>query len=697
MIVSQLGYSNKQLEQLKFQCNLKLLQRRVIMLFGFPSINIESDKIHAYLQGIHTQSEFEQLKKLRVLISFIGEVTQINAWDDRCQIIKQRVLQFFNIQGLEIRWSDQQWLNEIDSIVTFRFNNPYYDTIPNNIFSYISLFNILGIKLPQELKYLKHQSFKQIQTSNLIDDFHLLCNIDEFNLVRKIRIFIQDITDRLNEFMTLIINLETLHSFDIQSIKNHYSTLCDELQNILISFTPTVINQDKTKDLKKQLLVQDQNHQEKKPQITLKKTILTNSSTTIIQRTFETKTKKQKKKIKQEDYLNCRSSLLYLSENVDNSFTQIRQSQNSSQIYDNENNNGLISQAQNQLLNNADFQQFKIIEYSLENIKSKILTYEYIQYKLEQLGYPCINLNEKYLISVLQENKLFNQNKKTLIEKLFNIISESFIFNNSCLDVNKQISDQAIKYLSQISIHYPKKEFNQILKAQCILKSKMQEYDNFKNQKFSYEKLSQILNRKFPQQVYQIKCSSTKAIFQQWGINQLLDIFNFQDLQNIRVTRSYINQVCTCLQELINFKEQLQSNINVIQEFMQIEKQFLDVINQPLNFHIDSQYDQNQNLMHLQYFIDDDIFSEQIKQQILQIQDIDIIKEMAQNQENDKIYKLNQTDFYMFNLNYINIQDQSNFLYSHNQLDSPRFSFINKSQQQSDDQLLDSYEEEFYS
>ncbi|CAK72441.1 unnamed protein product (macronuclear) [Paramecium tetraurelia] len=699
-----LEYLNKELEQLKFQCNLKLLQKKVILLFGFPSIKVESDRIHTYLQGIYNQSENEQLKKIRVLISFIGEVTSINNWDDRGLIIRQRVLQFLNIQGLEVKWTEQQWQEEIDSIVTLRTNNPYYDTIPNKMFSYTNLFHTLGIQLPTELKYLKHQSFNQMQTSNLIDDFHLLCNIDEFKIVRNIRQFIQNFTDKLDDFMSLIINIESIHLFDVHSITNSYQTLCNQLQQILISFISEITKRQDAEDQQNQQLIIDENLEEQNKKIRFKKTIPAASSTTIIQGSFGSnlKAKKQRRKLKLIEQSKGRSSLLYLSGSVDNCISQdeIRQSQNSSQIYDNENSIDLISYLQDQLLKNAGLSNYLLTEYSLENLKSKILTYEYIQQKLEQLGYPCINLDEKELISVLEEYKLFNKDKKAIVVKLFNIISESFISKNEGLDPTLEIRDLALKYLSQISIDYPIQELNEILKSQCIPHQKMQDFDM--NQKFSYMKLSQILNRKFPEQVYQIRCSSTNQIFQQWSINQLLDIFNFYDLQNIRITRSYISQVFTCLQNLINLKELLHSNIDgiIIEEFMQMEKQFLEVINQPLNFQINSQYFESSNLIHKEQSSNqNDLFIERLKDQRLQISDLDKINELSklQQQENDQICRQSQDEYLLLKFNQPIISDYFNFLCFQNQSDSPRFSFIDKSQHQSDDQQYNSFEEEYFS
>ncbi|CAD8134849.1 unnamed protein product [Paramecium pentaurelia] len=684
-----LGIMNKELEQIMFQCNIKLLQQKVIMLFGFPSIKVDSERIYKYLKGIKHQSHFEQLKKIRTLISFIGESTQITNWNERVHIISLRVQQFFNIKGLQIQWSELQWKNEIDSIFTFRTNNLYYDTIPNKVFSYLNLFNTIGIKLPSELQNLQHQTINQIQTSNLTDDFNFLCDIDEFNIIRNFRIFIQKLINQFNGFMDLLLKIETKNNVDLLSIKHCYQTLCQELYHILISYTPKHIYDEHSTNSQKQTLILNFKPQEKHQSLVFKKIpIPTTSLTTIIQGNFQSKSKQQKKKIKQEQHLYQRSSI------IDYSLDQYKNNQieNKSKIIYYDDNNDLIQKLQNQLINNVSFFNHSInSDDSFQKIQQKILTYEYLQYKLEQVGYPCISLNENDLIQVLQDHKLYNKDKTNLIIKLINIISESFISRNSDEDVTEQLRQQTLKYLLEIKIDIPKQELNQILNEQCITKQKMSIYDNLQNKTFSYEVLSQIIDRKFPEQINQMKCLSTKIIFQQCNIQSLLDIFNFQELQNIRVLRQYIYEIYTSLQTLINFKQQSEVDFDskVVQEFRLMEKQFLNVLNQSLNFQVDSNqvYFQNQYVSEGEF---DELFCLKLKDQFIQKQDFNIIKDQPiirnRNKEFEQIYEQNndqsnQDVFYMLNL------DQSPFdlQYSPNQWDSTRFNFMNNGQQQLED------------
>ncbi|CAD8054234.1 unnamed protein product [Paramecium primaurelia] len=678
---------NKELEQIMFQCNVKLLQQKVIMLFGFPSINVDSERIYKYLKGIQHQSHFEQLRKIRTLISFIGESTQITNWNERVHIISLRVQQFFNMKGLEIQWSELQWKNEIDSIFTFRTNNLYYDTIPNKVFSYLNLFNTIGIKLPSELQNLQHQTINSIQTSNLTDDFNFLCDINEFNIIRNFRIFIQKLINQFNGFMDLLLKIETKNNVDLLRIKYCYQNLCQELSHILISYTPKNIYDEYPINYKKQTLILDIKPQQKHQSLVQKIPIPTTSLTTIIQGNIYSKSKQQKKKIKQEQHLYQRSSI------IDYSLDQYKNNEidNKSKIIYYDDNNDLISKLQSQLINNVSFFNHYInSDDSFQKIQQKILTYEYLQYKLEQVGYPCISLNEVDLIQVLQDHKLYNKDKTNLIVKLINIISESFISRISDEDVTEQLRQQTLKYLLEIKIDFSKQELNQILNEQCITKQKMSIYDNLQNKTFSYEALSQIIDRKFPEQINQMKCLSTNIIFQQCNIQPLLDIFNFQELQNIRVLRQYIYEIYTCLQTLINFKQQSEVDFDskVVQEFRLMEKQFINVINQPLNFQVDSNqiYFQNQYVSEGDF---DEPFSLKLKDQFIQKQGYKIVKDqhIIKNKEFEQIYEQNndqsnQDVFYMLNL------DQSPFdlQYSPNQCDSTRFNFMNNGQQQLEDQ-----------
>ncbi|CAD8051448.1 unnamed protein product [Paramecium sonneborni] len=682
---------NSEYNKIRFQCNLKLLQKKIIMLFGFPSIKVESQRIHLYLKGILNLSQSEQLKKIRNLISFMGEVTCINNWDERILIIKSRVQQFLNIHGLEIKWGEEQWQNEIDSIVTVRINNYYYDTIQNKTFSYVNLFNTLQIKLPKELKDLNHHSFNSIQTSNLLNDFHFLCDLDEFYTVRNTRNFIQNISNKLSDFMNLLIDMEIKSNQVEQYIRNRYQTLCEQLLDIKRNFTFLISYSDHQKINKKQNLNIDKQQ--------LETQTLTTSKTTIIQGDFYSKTKKQIKKKKLEKHSNQRSSNTYsISKgNIKSELNLKNQCLDQSQVFATADDKDLILQLQNQLQNNnlmgLDFSQ--IFEYSLERIKQKILYYEYIQYQIDQLGYPCINLEKNKLLLILENYKIQNSDYKNLIVKLFNILSESFISKNGSIDIFQQLQDNALNYLQQISIDFPIQELNSIQKEQCILKSNMSIYGNLRSKKFSYQLLSQIINRKFPDVIYKIQCSSTKIIFQHWDIQPLLDIFNFQDLKNIRVTQYYINQIYTCLQVLINFKESLQNHYDqeLVQDFIKIEKQFIDIINQPLNFHVDSnQY--TKSLEKLSQF--KDIFWNKQYENI-QVWEFDMVKDLPKLStfENEQIYgqlQENQKE----NLDYQIREVYFDIFSPLYELDSPIFRFINKSEQQFPDQQQN-LEDESYS
>jgi len=67
---------------------------------------------------------------IRVLISFIGEVTSIEDPETRLETIRTRVEQFLTIKGIKIEWSNKVWEYEIESLFESRYCNPYYSKIP---------------------------------------------------------------------------------------------------------------------------------------------------------------------------------------------------------------------------------------------------------------------------------------------------------------------------------------------------------------------------------------------------------------------------------------------------------------------------------------------------------------------------------------------------------------------------------------
>lgn len=55
MISEKFSFECPKIEDFSYlinKCNLHLLKRQLVCLFGYPSITVESDKIFSYLEGI---------------------------------------------------------------------------------------------------------------------------------------------------------------------------------------------------------------------------------------------------------------------------------------------------------------------------------------------------------------------------------------------------------------------------------------------------------------------------------------------------------------------------------------------------------------------------------------------------------------------------------------------------------------------
>ncbi|CAD8049096.1 unnamed protein product [Paramecium sonneborni] len=562
----------KQLQRIKEQCNMKLLKRQLVCLFGFPTIQVDSYQIYTYLNGIMDLNENDQKRMIRVLISFIGEVTCIEDPDTRLQTIRSRVEQFLTIKGIKIEWNNKEWEQEIESLFESRYCNPYYSKIPYTQFQYTNFFALLESPMPMVLRSLKHPCFCQVYEAKSTDDFKQLCNITDFKNVRRIRKYIQSIIDKLEEFRNLLNVIESRDYNHYNDAINSFNQLSGELDKI-INIDLQLSDKYTLKQEGKPKFHNDADNQTEKNSITLIETKTSaNTFTTINQNSLDCKTKRQKKKQKLLEKCYFPSTFL----NYIDSETNLSQ--------ENSQNSELKIEDQLSQLNNfediTEFLKYLNIECkTIEDVQKKILIYEKQIYNLEQIGFPCPQLDQTRLKYILYNFSEFYTNKKTFIEQIVCSIWESLVIKNNDINYIDCVRKQALQQFQSINFTVDKEQFEDILNNCYEKQASMPSNKNLEITYFSLDQLSKILNRSFPESFTLKNCLASKSVFKAKSILPLQQQFNIQEIKNIRFIRIYIKDVYQSLEKLVQFKNKLikiKNNKNhdqlYIREFNKLEQ-----------------------------------------------------------------------------------------------------------------------------
>ncbi|CAD8043898.1 unnamed protein product [Paramecium primaurelia] len=585
--------SEKQLlERIIEKCNMNLLKRQLVCLFGFPTIQVDSSQIFSYLNGIMEQNENEQKRMIRVLISFIGEVTSIEDQETRLQTIRNRVEQFLAIKGIKIEWSNKEWEQEIESLFESRYCNPYYSKIPYTQFEYANFFALLESPMPMFLRSLQHKCFCQVYDAKSMDDFKQLCNITDLKNVRRMRKYIQSIIDKLEEFRNLIIMIESKDYNDGTDIINSFNQLSGELDKIInidlqLSDKYSIKQEDRFRYLN------DVDNQTEKNSISYLETKTSAKTfTTINQGSLDCRTKKQKKKQKQTEKCYFPSTFLNYIDSENNI------SQENSQNLEPKNEDQLI--IQDKFSFDTGIHTYLSSKCkSIEDIIKKIEIYEKQQLCLQLIGLPSPKLEQDRLKLILSSYNDIQIKKKTLIEQIVCSIWESLTIKENQLNIIDYVKKQAQQQFSSINLNVNQQEFDDIL-LNCYEKQASLPYNkNFIISSFSLEKLSKLVNRKFPESFTINNCLTSISVYQSKNIRPLVKSFNRQEIKKIRFIRTYINDIYQSLENLIQFKNKIiKTKMNkfldqcYIQEFNKLE---LNHINSIVNRKIPQQYDQNQH------------------------------------------------------------------------------------------------------
>ncbi|CAD8051660.1 unnamed protein product [Paramecium sonneborni] len=574
---------NQQLKRIKEQCNVKLLKRQLVCLFGFPTIQVDSCQIFSYLNEIMDLNENEQKRRIRVLISFIGEVTSIEDHDTRLLTLRSRVEQFLTIKGVKIEWNNKEWEQEIESLFESRYCNPYYSKIPYTQFQYTNFFALLESPMPMFLRSVQHPCFCQVYDAKSTDDFKQLCNITDLKNVRRIRKYIQSIIDKLEEFRNLIILIDSRdynNSTDVINIFNQLSGELDKIINIDLQLS----DKYSPKQEGKLKLQNDVDNQTEKNSIAFIETKTSaNTFTTIHQGSLDCRTKKQKKKQKILEKCQIPSTFL----NYLDSETNLSQ----------ENSSNFEPKCDDLLFQlnifglDPDFHKYLNNESkSIEDIQKKIEIYEKQLQILEQIGFPSPQIDQARQKYILQNFSEFYSNKKTLIEQILCSIWESLVIKNNEVDYVDGVRKQALQLFSSINLTIDKEEFEIILNNCYEKQASISSNNNFESTQFSLNKLSKIVNRQFPESFTLKNCLTSRSVFKAKSIQPLQQQFNIQEIKNIRFIRNYIKDLLLNLEKLVQFKNKLVKTKNnknqdqlFIREFNKLEQiHQKDVVNRKL-------------------------------------------------------------------------------------------------------------------
>ncbi|CAK55578.1 unnamed protein product (macronuclear) [Paramecium tetraurelia] len=581
----------QQLERIKDKCNMNLLKRQLVCLFGFPTIQVDSTQIFAYLNGIMEQNEIEQKRMIRVLISFIGEVTSMEDQETRLQTIRGRVEQFLTIKGIKIEWSNKEWEQEIESLFESRYCNPYYSKIPYTQFEYANFFALLESPMPMFLRSLRHPCFCQVFDAKSTEDFKQLCNITDLKNVRRIRKYIQSIIDKLEEFRNLLIVIESRDYFNVTEVIDSFNQLSGELDKI-INIDLLLSDKYSSKQEERIRYHNDVDNQTEKNSISYLETKTSAKTfTTINQGSLDYRSKKQKKKQKQTEKCYFPSTFL----------NYIDSESNLSQ----ENSQNPESKCEDQLFLQDKFgidtdihKQLAIPCQYIDDITRKIEIYEKQQLSLQLIGFPCPILDQNRLKQILSSYNSIQTNKQTLIEQVICSIWESLTIGQIECNAIDLVKKQAFLQFQSLNLSVDQHEFENVLCNRYKKQATLPYNKNFEIAPFSLEKLSKLVNRKFPDQYTINNCLTSITVFQSKSIQPLVSSFNRQEIKKIRFIRTYINDMYQSLESLVQFRNKLlkarqnkQLDQQLVQEFNKLELNHLNTI---VNRKIPQQYDQNQ-------------------------------------------------------------------------------------------------------
>ncbi|CAD8148331.1 unnamed protein product [Paramecium pentaurelia] len=570
-------YERQQIDRIKEKCNMNLLKRQLVCLFGFPSIQIDSGQIIAYLNGIMDLNENEQKRMIRVLISFIGEVTSIEDPETRLETIRTRVEQFLTIKGIKIEWSNKVWEYEIESLFESRYCNPYYSKIPYTQFEYANFFALLESPMPMFLRSLNHPCCCQVYDAKSTEDFKQLCNITDLKNVRRIRKYIQSIIDKLEEFRNLLIDIETKNYKSGTDVINSFNQLSQELDKI-INIDLQLSDKCSLKQEERLRFNNDADNQTEKNSIALLETKTSaNTFTTIHQGNLDCRTKRQKKKQKQLE--KCYFSSAFLNYIDSETNLSLENSQNSEPK--------LEDQLFKFTLNTEIHNQLNIQCTSVQDILKKIEIYQNQLQSLQLIGFPCPKLDKSHLKYILSNFRECYTNKKILIEWIISIIWESLTIKedeNNCIN---EVRKQALEYFSSIKLD--REEFEYILNN-CYEKQASMPYNkSFEIAPFSIQKLSQLVNRKFPESFQLNNCLASRVVFKSKVFQPLEQPCKITEIKNIRTIRKYINDIYQSLEKLVEFKNKLNKtnssksqNHLLIREFKILDSNHQDKVNRKL-------------------------------------------------------------------------------------------------------------------